>query len=128
MHLTGTSADEVLAQNPPPDAVEIAGPKVDLLVSAGEPPTLFVMPNFVGLPLSDAVRVLERAGMQVHRTQPRTAQSVAPAAQPPASVETQPPPPEVGQISVHHIARVVAQKPTAGEKIQPGSVVELKAE
>ncbi|MGZ4827529.1 MAG: PASTA domain-containing protein, partial [Terriglobales bacterium] len=43
--------DQVIAQSPPPAAVGVASPKVNLLLAAPPEAPAFVMPNFVGRPL-----------------------------------------------------------------------------
>ena len=54
MSMPGTPADQVLAQNPPPNASGIAAPKLSILVAQPPEPQSFVMPNFVGQALGTA--------------------------------------------------------------------------
>ena len=58
-------ADQVVAQDPPPATADERSPAVNLLVSGGEQPPAFLCPRFIGQPLADARRVLEKNGFKV---------------------------------------------------------------
>jgi beta-lactam-binding protein with PASTA domain len=62
IHLPGATPDTVLAQSPPPDAPDVASPKVSLLVAAADNGQRYVMPGFVGKPLADANIALIKGG------------------------------------------------------------------
>lgn len=63
--LPGATAGQVIGQDPPADAVDVAAPKVNLLVtqevSAGD----YVMPGFVGRPLGSAMLAIKDAGFSI---------------------------------------------------------------
>jgi len=60
--MPGITADQVLAQSPPPNASDVSVPRIGLLVTAGPPTQTFVMPSFVGQPLGSVNLVLLDAG------------------------------------------------------------------
>src|SRR4051812_36736610 len=63
--LSGTPAEQVVSQNPPPNAKGVSVPKISLLVSRGPSPAAFVMPNFVGQPLGSVTLALQDAGVKL---------------------------------------------------------------
>jgi eukaryotic-like serine/threonine-protein kinase len=66
------SRDTVIAQDPPADSSINAGESISLLVSAGKKPDLYVMPKLTGKKADEAVRDIDRIGLQ-HRTLYRAA-------------------------------------------------------
>jgi len=62
--------DEVLAQDPPPATKEVRTPTVNLLVSGGETLPAFLCPRFIGQPVAEARRVLEKNGFKVGQVTP----------------------------------------------------------
>lgn len=105
-HLPEQPEDQVIAQTPPPAAVGVASPKVNLLFAASPEPPAFVMPNLVGRQLADAARSITDAGLKLGNV------STA-AADVPAGNEGGP-------------TMVIKQSPTAGQKVAAGSSVELE--
>lgn len=63
--LADREVDEVLQQDPPPQSSNSGSPRVNLLVSQGERPAEYVMPDLVGLPLLDAQRRIASAGLHL---------------------------------------------------------------
>ena len=61
----GVREEQVVAQNPPANASQVAAPKISLLVTAAADPQAFVMANFVGQPLASASRTLQDAGFKL---------------------------------------------------------------
>ena len=57
--------DEVVAQDPLPESAELRSPAVNMLVSLGEEPAAFLCPKFIGQPIAEARRNLEKAGFKV---------------------------------------------------------------
>jgi len=101
--LPGATADQVVAQSPPPNASGVSVPKISLLTAQPAPPETYVMPSFIGHDLESASAELKAAGFRVGN-----ATSVAPPAAPsPASI-------------------VVAQTPAAGGKITAGAEVSFE--
>ena len=62
IHLPGTQPETVVAQNPPPEATEVTTPKVGLIFAAADNGQRYVMPNFVGKPLTEASVALIKGG------------------------------------------------------------------
>ena len=58
-------ADLVVEQDPPPATTEVRSPAVNLLVSGGEQPPAFLCPRFIGQPLADVRRLLEKNNFKV---------------------------------------------------------------
>ena len=109
MPMPGTPADQVLAQNPPPNASGIATPKISLLVAQSAEPQAFVMPNFVGQALGSARIALQDAGLRVGNVtiSPRFADRSS-----------------TGEYSMSSL--IESQDPAAGKKVTAGSVVNFE--
>ena len=134
----GIPADQVLAQSPTSNAVQVAAPKISLLVTSGAEPQTFVMPSFVGQPLGSASRTLEEAGFRLGNigtaaapTAPaapateETNAAVAPMpAAPPGQQPVMAPPPPPAQPSPSSI--IVTQAPAAGQKVSAGTAVSFE--
>lgn len=65
IHLPGSAPGTVVAQDPPPDATEATSPRVGLILSATDNGQQYVMPNFVGKPVSDAITAVTKAGFNL---------------------------------------------------------------
>ena len=52
--------DQVVAQDPPPATPEVRTPTVNLLVSGGAEPPAYLCPRFIGQPIADVRRILEK--------------------------------------------------------------------
>jgi len=65
IHLPDAPADQIIAQSPPPNAVGVQSPKLDVLTAAEATPQEYVMPNFVGRSLSEAAATIEAAGFKI---------------------------------------------------------------
>jgi len=112
--MPGATADQVLSQSPPPNASDIAAPKISLLVAAATQPQNFVMPSFIGQGVGTATQTLEDAGFHVGTVtlegQPATIGVAAtPAAPRPNAAST-----------------IVSQAPNAGDKIALGSTINFQ--
>lgn len=104
MPLAEAAADQVLSQDPPPNASSVSAPKISLLIAGPQPFKAFVTPNFVGQPLGSATLTLQDAGMKLG-----TVTQVPPEpAAPPSS-------------AVSPASIIVRQTPEPGEKILVGS-------
>jgi serine/threonine-protein kinase len=57
--------DQVVAQDPLPAATEVHTPTVNLLVSGGEEPPAYLCPRFIGQPIAEVRRVLEKNGFKI---------------------------------------------------------------
>lgn len=58
-------ADQVVAQDPPPATTEVRTPTVNMLISGGEEPPAYLCPGFVGQPMTDVRRTIEKNGFKV---------------------------------------------------------------
>jgi eukaryotic-like serine/threonine-protein kinase len=119
IRIEGTPADQVLAQSPPANATGVADPKTSLLISAQADPAAYVMPNFVGQPLGTVSRTLQDAGFKMGTVS--VAPSTTNAAQSGSSTPT-----VSSQSSPASL--IVAQTPTAGQKVLAGTVVNFEVQ
>ncbi len=94
--------DLVIAQDPPPGTPLEAGSRVGLLVSLGKRSRVLVMPKLTGRSAEEAVRLVDRMGIQ-HRVVSQAASTAAPFAE----------------------RTVVRQKPLPGHPLPADAVVEL---
>ena len=62
--------DMVVAQDPPPAATEVRTPTVNLLISGGEEPPAYLCPRFIGQPIADVRRILEKNGFKIGQVTP----------------------------------------------------------
>src|ERR1700730_9579495 len=60
-------SDTILQQTPLP-GMKAGSPRVNLLVAQGVPPSSYVMPWLVGMPLPDADRLLSSVGLKLSKT------------------------------------------------------------
>jgi beta-lactam-binding protein with PASTA domain len=107
VHIPNQPEDQVIAQSPPPAAVGVASPKVNLLFAVHPEPRAFVMPNLVGRQLAEATRAIAEAGLKIGNV--RTAMLV-----------------DTIDINGTGPSIVSKQSPTAGQKVFSGSSVELE--
>ena len=96
-HIPGLPPGQVVAQSPPPNAVGVATPKINLLVTAGAEEQSYIMPDFVGNPLAEASAAVEEAGLRLGEV----TDVVAP--------------------SGHSV--ILRQSPLPGQRVTPGTVV-----
>jgi beta-lactam-binding protein with PASTA domain len=101
IHLPGAQPETVVSQEPPPEATEVASPKVSLIFSAADNAQQYVMPNFVGKPLAEATAALQKAGFTLGKVQ-----RVADDGGSSAASET-----------------ILHQSPAAGQKIAAGATI-----
>jgi len=121
--LLSSSADQVVSQSPPANASGVSAPKINLLVSTGSEPPVFVMPNLIGQPLGSATLALQDAGMRVGRV------SVIPptppvTGSPEAALSPQSSQPVLSQ--PNSASMIVTQSPAPGQKIVAGAVVNFE--
>lgn len=70
IHLAGTQPDQVVRQEPPPQAPDATDPRVNLLVSQGPPPVEIVMPELAGKTQLEGELILNRAGLKAGQVVP----------------------------------------------------------
>jgi eukaryotic-like serine/threonine-protein kinase len=106
-HLSGAAPETVVAQSPRPNTKDAPSPKISLLFSAAENEPSYVMPNFVGKPLTQATAALESAGFSVGKVW----RNEAPSADENAS-------------GVSGI--ILKQYPPAGQKVAAGTAINFE--
>ena len=97
-HIPGQPADQVVAQSPPANALGLASPKINLLLSAPADPAALIMPSFTGHALADISQAVRDAGLRVAA---------------------------VNQVPVPGLpsGTVLKQSPGAGQRVTPGMAV-----
>ena len=144
--IPGATSGQVLGQDPPANAVDVAAPKVSLLVARDSPAT-YLMPSFIGRPLGSVALAIKDSGFVLGKVTVAAAETVnsqpaaingdslaptengvakAPVNSLPANSAQSvvaPPPIQLGTPSPASI--VVAQQPAAGQKIVAGSEIGL---
>jgi beta-lactam-binding protein with PASTA domain len=110
--LRDVASQQIVAQSPPPNASGVQSPKVSVLTASDPEPQAYIMPNFVGRPVTEAASRIDKAGFKLH-----LAPSFTPA-QPNASPTT---PPSTVTPGV-----VTRQTPAAGQKITAETPIELE--
>src|SRR5208337_181174 len=63
--MAGVPQDQVVAQSPPANAVDVSSPKISVLMAALEERKSFVMPDLIGQSENDAVNEIVGAGLRV---------------------------------------------------------------
>ena len=109
----GIPADQVLAQSPTANETQVASPKISLLVTSAVEVQAFVMPSFVGQLLGSASRNLQDAGFRLGNV------NVVAPANTDAGAEAQASPP----VQASPASFIVAQTPSAGQKVYAGTAV-----
>ena len=82
VHIPNAQPDQVLAQDPPPDAKNLTSQKVSLLVPATPEPKAYVMPYLLGRHFSDIRDEISQAGLKIGRVVDLSA-PIAPPPPPP---------------------------------------------
>jgi eukaryotic-like serine/threonine-protein kinase len=116
VEIPGATPDQVIAQNPAPNASSIAAPKINLLAAEPPLPQAFVMPSLVGQTLSVATAALEEAGLELG--------NVTSASPPPDPLQPNQPPPAAPPPSESSL--IISQNPAAGAKVIAGSSVSFE--
>jgi len=108
--IPGAPTDEIVAQSPPANAVNVSAPRISVLLAAPEPRASFVMPDLVGRSEDDAVNEIVEAGLRVSgiASQPPPSDSSAAAAVPSGT------------------RMVVKTAPAAGQRVYQGQGVALE--
>jgi eukaryotic-like serine/threonine-protein kinase len=117
--------DQVLAQSPPPNATQVAAPKISLLVSTSGDAPAFVMPSFAGQPLGSVSRVLQDAGFKLGNVTvappvPANSAGAVPGDVAVAAAASTAPP-QATPASI-----VVSQTPAAGQKVLAGATINFE--
>jgi eukaryotic-like serine/threonine-protein kinase len=67
VYYPGLSEDTVLRQDPAPGKTDVTSPHVNLLVSLGDRPAAYAMPELVGLTLGEAESRMSAAGLKLDK-------------------------------------------------------------
>ncbi len=143
LYLPGSTADTVVLQTPPAGALDAASPRVNILVSLGEPSSAWVMPSVVGLQETEAAARLDNSGLKdlkIVTESELAGSSVARASSAPGSPTTGAlpdsfarfsKPSEAGDASpvapsVAPRGTVLAQTPAPGSRVEADTRIELR--
>jgi len=109
--IPGAPGDQIVAQSPPANAVNVSEPKISLLIAAPEERPSFVMPDLLGKSEDDAVNLIVNAGLKVANI---SSQSSAPEqAQSPQTVPS-------------GTRMVLKTAPAAGQRVFQGQGIALQ--
>jgi len=109
--LPGAPPDQIVAQSPPANAVNVSSPVVGVLVAGGEERKSFVMPDLTGRGINQAIDAIVAAGLKV------------------GHIESQPPAPAPGTPAGTLPAgtrMVVRTSPSAGQRVWEGQAIALE--
>ncbi len=109
--IPGAPADQIVAQSPPANAVNVSEPKISLLMAASEDRQSFVMPELVGRGEDDVVNELVNAGLRVSNISSQAA---------PVGVVNTPQAVSAGT------RMVVKTTPAAGQRVYQGQGIALE--
>lgn len=113
--------DQIVAQSPPANAVNVSEPKISLLMAATEDRQSFVMPELVGRSEDDAVNEIVNAGLRVSNISSQTAPTaVNPPQAAPAGAAS---PPEAVAAGTRMVVRTT---PAAGQRVYRGQGIGLE--
>ena len=117
LQMPGATADQVLAQSPPPNASGVSVPRISLLVTVPPQPPAFVMPSFLGQTLGTVNLALLDAGFHVGNV----TVAAPPPENPSGSITLITPPPQPSPASI-----IVSQTPTPGQRVNAGAMVNFE--
>lgn len=112
VQLADSPAEQIVAQSPPPNAIGVQSPKLNVLVAVESTPPEYVMPNFVSRPLADAAAAIEGAGFKIAQ--------ISNGQMAPADMST----PQNGSITTTTV--VTRQTPAAGQKVTADTPITLE--
>jgi beta-lactam-binding protein with PASTA domain len=112
VQIPGVAADQVVSQSPPPNAGDVAAPKISLLVAGAPQTQTFAMPSFIGQSVGTASQTLQDAGFKIGNV---TLEGQISTGSPAAGA----PRPGAGNI-------IVSQTPAAGDQITLGSTIDFQ--
>jgi len=119
VNLLDAPLDQVISQSPPANASGVSAPKINLLISDGPEPPIYVMPNLTGQPLGSATLALQDAGVKVGKV------SVLPPTQSPFEPQSGPAAPSAVS-GPSAASMIVTQIPAPGQKVVAGSAVNFE--
>jgi beta-lactam-binding protein with PASTA domain len=99
-HIPDQPPDQVVAQDPAPNAEGVASPKINLLLTAPAEPAALIMPSFIGRSFAEASKAIQDAGLRV------------------AVINHVP-------VPTLPTGMILKQSPGAGQRVTPGTAVTL---
>ena len=120
--IPGAPSDQIVAQSPPANAVNVSEPKISLLMAATEDRESFVMPDLVGSNEDDAVNAIVNAGLHVSGISSQTAPAPQGNAPPPDSAQ----PASAAETVPTGTRMVVKTTPAAGQRVYQGQGIGLE--
>jgi beta-lactam-binding protein with PASTA domain len=112
--IPGAPSDQIVAQSPPANAVNVSAPKISVLMAAPEDRGSFVMPDLAGQSEDDAVNAIVGAGLHVSGIKTQEAAAVQANAGESVSSETR------------DTRMVVRTFPGAGQRVYDGQGIGLE--
>jgi beta-lactam-binding protein with PASTA domain len=109
--IPGAPSDQIVAQSPPANAVNVSAPKISVLLAAPEDRNSFVMPDLVGRGEDDAVNEIVSAGLRIAGISSQAA--AAPASNTPEAAPS-------------GSRTVIKTSPAAGQKVYAGQGIGLQ--
>ena len=125
----GIPADQVLAQSPTANALQVVAPKISLLVTEAPQPQTFVMPSFLGALLGSASKTLQDSGFRLGNVSVAPPPAVAPDATSQSAAGAAPAPavaPPAPEQQPSPASVIVTQWPSPGMKVATGTVVSFE--
>ncbi len=125
--IPGGPTDQIVAQSPPANAVNVSAPKISVLLAAPLERNSFVMPDLVGHSEDDAVNAIVGAGLHVGTI----ASQAAPPSQAPPAADSNSVPAVTGNSSpaappTAPSRTVVRTIPAAGQRVYEGQGIGLE--
>jgi eukaryotic-like serine/threonine-protein kinase len=119
--IPGAPADQIVAQSPPANAVNVLEPKISILTAAPEDRPSFVMPDLVGQSEDAAIDAIVGAGLKVAGITTQSAPpQPAPAQSAPADGQN------AGQPVPAGTRMVTKTMPAAGQRVWQGQGIGLE--
>ena len=112
--IPGSPADQIVAQSPPANAVNVSAPRISVLLATPEERASFVMPDLVGHSENDSINEIVGAGLRVGNI---TSQ------QPPADANANA---NAAATSASGTRMVVRTIPAAGQRVYEGQGITLE--
>lgn len=116
---TTAAPGEIVAQSPPPDATEVAEPKVNVLIAEPSAKPEYVMPDFIGRDLSFVKLKIAKAGLPPAQVSIVPAMPIAADQVPTVNVPTPP-------ARVPNSGKIIRQSPPPGSRVNADTQIRLQ--
>lgn len=124
--IPGAPGDQIVAQTPPANAVNVSGPKISLLTAAPEEPPSFVMPDLTGQSEDNAINEIVNAGLRVGNISSQLAPAAQPAPAGASQTASAAPQSNTGQAAPSGTRDVIKTTPAAGQRVWQGQGIALE--